>query len=301
VFDPINLQVCDPTRPTTVVSGGPGRRRWEFMRLPHETREELGRDDTAWRLLDAWDVHPANASIERQAVYTFQARIADRWRDGRVFLAGDAAHLMPPFAGQGMCSGIRDVANLAWKLDLALTGTAGPELLATYEEERRPGAVAALDLSIELGKVICVADPAEAAARDEAMAAAVTGEVSEVPGQPGLTSGLIRPSAPLAGELMPQAKVGGRWFDDVHGAGWRLVTDDAASGDLDPAVVEWFASIGGVVVQVAETSPQLTSWFDEHEVRWALQRPDFRLYGTGADLAAATELVAHLRRRLSST
>jgi 2-polyprenyl-6-methoxyphenol hydroxylase-like FAD-dependent oxidoreductase len=301
VFDPINLQVCDPNRPTTVVSGGPGRRRWEFMRLPDESREVLGRDDTAWRLLEPWDVHPGNASIERQAVYTFQARIADRWQDGRIFLAGDAAHLMPPFAGQGMCSGIRDVANLAWKLDLVLTGAAGPELLATYEEERRPGAVTALDLSIELGKVICVADPSEAAARDEAMAAAVTGEVSEVPGQPGLASGLIHPSAPLAGELFPQPTVGGRSFDDAHGAGWRLVTDEAAAGDLDPAIVGWFASIGGVVVQVEDTSPQLTAWFDEHGVRWALQRPDFRIYGTAADVASSAELVEHLRRRLSTT
>ena len=139
VFDPINLQICDPNRPTTAVSGGPGRRRWEFMRLPDESREELGQEATAWKLLEPWDVHPGNARIERHAVYTFQARVADRWQDGRVFLAGDAAHLMPPFAGQGMCSGIRDAANLAWKLDLVLTGRAAPELLATYEEERRPG------------------------------------------------------------------------------------------------------------------------------------------------------------------
>jgi 2-polyprenyl-6-methoxyphenol hydroxylase-like FAD-dependent oxidoreductase len=115
-----------------------------------------------------------------------------------------------------MCTGIRDAANLAWKLDLILTGRAGPDLLATYEEERRPSAVFAIDFSIELGKVICVPDPAEAAARDEAMAAAVTGEVSEVAGLPGLTAGLVHPDAPLAGEQFPQANLGGRWFDDVH-------------------------------------------------------------------------------------
>ncbi len=204
VFDPINLQICDPDRPTTAVSGGPGRRRWEFMRLPHETRDELNQETTAWKLLDPWDVHPGNARIERHAVYTFQARVADRWQDRGSFLAGDAAHLMPPFAGQGMCSGIRDAANLAWKLDLVLTGRAAPAVLTTYEEERRPGAVAAIDMSMELGKIICVADPAAAAARDEAMAAAVTGEVSEVPGAPGLAAGLVRRGSPLAGSCFPR-------------------------------------------------------------------------------------------------
>ncbi|MDQ6697742.1 MAG: bifunctional 3-(3-hydroxy-phenyl)propionate/3-hydroxycinnamic acid hydroxylase, partial [Actinomycetota bacterium] len=121
VFDPINLQICEPSRPTTLVSGGPGRRRWEFMRLPDESIDELDDASRAWELLEPWDVTPDNATLERHAVYRFQARWADRWRQGNVLLAGDAAHQMPPFAGQGMCSGLRDAANLAWKLDLVLT------------------------------------------------------------------------------------------------------------------------------------------------------------------------------------
>jgi flavoprotein hydroxylase len=298
VFDPINLQICDPARPTTAVSGGPGRRRWEFMRLPDESREELADEVTAWKLLAPWDVHPGNARIERHAVYTFQAKVAHRWQDGRVFLAGDAAHLMPPFAGQGMCSGIRDAANLAWKLDVVLTGRAVPELLATYEQERRPSAVAAIDFSIELGKVICVPDPVDAAARDEAMAAAVTGEVTEVAGLPGLAAGCIHPDAPLAGAPFPQADLGRGWFDDVHGAGWRLVTDDPAAGDLDESLGDWLGAIGGAVVQVGESAPDLTAWFAKHDVHWALQRPDFHLYGTATDLAGAAALVEQLRADL---
>jgi flavoprotein hydroxylase len=301
VFDPINLQVCDPARPTTVVSGGPGRRRWEFMRLPEESIESLGEESRAWKLLEAWDVHPGNAQLERHAVYTFQARVADRWRAGRVLLAGDAAHLMPPFAGQGMCAGIRDAANLAWKLDLVLDGRAAPELLDTYEQERRPSAESAIGFSIELGKVICVADLDEAAARDEAMAAAVTDEVSEAPGQPGLVAGLVHPESPMAGEQFPQADVDGMRFDDVHGAGWRLVTDGAAADAavLDPELIEWFAALGGAVVAMGDTSPALSAWFDQHDTHWALQRPDFHLYGTAADAAGADALVGHLRSHLA--
>ncbi len=300
VFDPINLQICDPNRPTTAVSGGPGRRRWEFMRLPDETREALNQEAVAWKLLEPWDVHPGNARIERHAVYTFQARVADRWQDNRVFLAGDAAHLMPPFAGQGMCSGIRDAANLAWKLDLVVTGRAAPALLATYEEERRPGAVAAIDTSIALGEVICVADPDEAAARDEAMASAVTGAVSEVPGQPHLESGVIDPSSPLAGERIPQANLDGRWFDDVHGAGWRLVTDDPAFDELEPRLVDWFGAIGGTVVAVADTARDFTAWLRSHDVRWVLARPDFHIFGTATGVPGAAVLIEQLRSQLQN-
>jgi flavoprotein hydroxylase len=300
-FDPPNLQICDPARPTTVVSGGPGRRRWEFMRLPGERRDQLDDRARAWELLAPWDVHPANATLERHAVYTFQARVAERWQVGRAFLAGDAAHQMPPFAGQGMCAGIRDAANLAWKLDLVLGGKAAQAVLATYDEERRPSATAAVDFSIELGKVICIADPNEAAARDEAMAAAHDGATGDAPELPGIASGLIGAGCPHAGELFPQGDLGGRWFDDVHGAGWRLVTVDPDASALDGALAAWFASLGGAVVDLTGATGDLAAWFDARTVRWALQRPDFHLFGTAADRAGATALLADLRHRLAPT
>src|SRR4029450_7667578 len=141
------------------------------MRLPDETREALDREESAWRLLAPWGVNPGNAKLERQALYTRRACWADRWRHGRLFVAGDAAHLMPPFAGQGMCAGLRDAMNLAWKLDLALGGRAGEALLDSYESERAPHVRNAIELSVSLGRVICVADPPEAEARDHRMAA----------------------------------------------------------------------------------------------------------------------------------
>jgi flavoprotein hydroxylase len=191
--------------------------------------------------------------------------------------------------------------NLAWKLDLVMTGGATPALLETYEEERRPGAVAALELSIELGKVICVPDPAAAAERDEAMAAAVTGEVSAVPGQPPLVAGLVQLDSPLAGEQFPQVDVGSRRFDDVHGAGWRLVTNDPTAPDLDADLVEWFAGIGGVVVAVGDAVPDLSDWFRTHDARWALQRPDFHLYGSALDVTRAAALLSSLREELAGS
>ncbi|HET6970368.1 MAG TPA: bifunctional 3-(3-hydroxy-phenyl)propionate/3-hydroxycinnamic acid hydroxylase, partial [Phenylobacterium sp.] len=127
----VNLQLCDPSRPTTCVLSGPGRHRWEFMLMPGETPEAMLDDDLIQRLISAWD--PGAVEIERKAVYRFHGLVADRWRDRRVLLAGDAAHQTPPFAGQGMCSGIRDAANLAWKLSAVVAGTASESLLDTYQ------------------------------------------------------------------------------------------------------------------------------------------------------------------------
>ena len=300
VFDPPNLQICDPVRPTTAVSGGPGRRRWEFMRLPDEEIDALSDEWRAWELLAPWNVHPGNARLERHAVYTFQARAAAQWQVGRVFLAGDAAHQMPPFAGQGMCAGIRDAANLAWKLDLVLDGRATPELLATYDQERRPSADAAIDFSMELGKVICVPDPAEAALRDEAMAGAYDGGISEVPGLPGIAAGVVGVGTPLMGEVFPQGEVDGRWFDDVHGIGWRLVTVESDLTGFDPELAAWLETVGGAVVVVTSAAPDLAGWFESHGVRWVLQRPDFHIFGSATDLDGAADLVRDVRRQLAS-
>jgi flavoprotein hydroxylase len=298
VFDPVNLQVCDPSRPTTVVSGGPGRRRWEFMRLPHETLEELNSAHRAWELLEPWDVHPDNADLERHAVYTFNARYADKWRSGRVFLAGDAAHQTPPFAGQGMCAGIRDAANLAWKLDLVLTGRAPDQLLDTYESERRPEVCASIDFAMELGKIICVPDPAEAAARDQAMSASVGPEPAEVPPLPPIEAGIIDPRSAQAGHLFPQGWLDGKLFDDVHGAGWRLIVVGHAP-KIDDEVARWFDTIGGRIVTVAADDPVYGSWSTTHSCTAALQRPDFHLYGTAADPSQTSALLSELRDRIS--
>jgi 2-polyprenyl-6-methoxyphenol hydroxylase-like FAD-dependent oxidoreductase len=301
VFNPPNLQICDPARPTTALSSGPGRRRWEFMRLPHETRDELSQENRAWELLAPWDVHRENSRLERHALYTFRATYAQRWRSGRVLLAGDAAHLMPPFAGQGMCSGVRDVANLAWKLDLVLAGHAPEALLDSYEQERLPSARTAIDFSIELGKVICVLDPAEAAVRDEAMSPTVGPEPVDAPPVPGMEAGLVHSSwPPAAGQLFVQGPVGGGVFDDVHGAGWRLITIDPGAGPIDAGARAWLESIGGKCITLDRCSELYRAWFEAHAVTHALQRPDFYLYGTATDAVSASKLLDDLRADLQA-
>jgi hypothetical protein len=270
------------------------------MRLPHEDLAAMDDEARAWELLAPWDVHPGNARLERHAVYTFNARYAERWRAGRVLLAGDAAHLMPPFAGQGMCAGIRDAANLAWKLHFVVAGLAGDALLDTYEAERLPSARRAIEFSMELGKVICVPDADEAAARDEAMAASVGADPTEAPPLPGIEAGFLHPGSPAAGSAFVQGSVEGRRFDDVHGAGWRLVAAELDRGELDPSLLSWFESIGGRVVVVEHPGPALGRWFAEHDVVAALQRPDFHVYATATDVAGADAMLTHLRTHLAS-
>ena len=307
VFDPPNLQVCDPHRPTTVVSGGPGRRRWEFMCLPGETLEMLDEEAAAWVFLEPWDVHPDNATMVRHAGYRFRARWATRWHQGRIFLAGDAAHQTPPFAGQGMCAGLRDAANLAWKLDYALGHTDGTALLDTYDTERIPHAVAVIEVATELGQVICIPDAEEARARDEQMAPFVPpGGSTPAPPMPPIAGGMLSDSAG-AGELFIQSVVrtDGRegLLDDVVGPGWHLVTNGRPTG-LDGELGAWFESIGGRVVEIGTMVEDIEGrygrWLAECGAVAVLERPDFAIYGSASTEQDVAALVAGLRAQLET-
>jgi flavoprotein hydroxylase len=319
---PMNWQLCDPARPTTLVSGGPGRRRWEFMRLPGESVEELNTAETAWRLLGAWGRTPENSTLERHVVYTFQARWAERWHEWRLLLAGDAAHLMPPFAGQGMCSGIRDATNLAWKLDLVLRHRAPRELLDTYTEERRTHLQHAIHMSVELGKIICVLDPDLAAERDARMIAGGADPAVVMPEPPpnGLTDGVLQHDAtglpsPGAGELSEQHRVrhrgDERLLDDfLDGPGFTLLTDGLTAADLSPAARELLGRWEVRVVPLAAPDDGADDGDGYVDVQGGyvpamrarssaavLVRPDFYVFGT-AGREGIDELLADLDVRL---
>ena len=313
-WTPPNLQVCDPLRPTTVVSGGKGHRRWEFMRLPGESVEELNNAETAWELLAPWDIMPENATLERHALYTFRARWADTWRDGRFFLAGDAAHQTPPFAGQGLCAGVRDAVNLGWKLDLVLSGKAEESLLDTYTSERLPHVQSMIHFAVELGKIICISDPEEAKIRDEGMLAAREAQTGmpQIAFPPG--PGFFREDDPQAGQMFMQREVardGKRGlFDDLVGTGFRLIS---MAGDpdrhLSPDDLDFFTSIGGKSVslsssadehagQVIDISGAYSEWFAANNCAVVLVRPDWLIYGSAPDLADAVSVVRSLRKQL---
>lgn len=321
-WSPMNWQLCDPARPTTIVSGGPGRRRWEFMRLPGETIEELNDPETAWRLLGTQGRTPENSILERHVVYTFQARWAEQWNDGRLLLAGDAAHLMPPFAGQGMCSGIRDATNLAWKLDLVLRDRAPQQLLDSYTHERRTHLQHAIHMSVELGKIICVLDPEQAAERDARMIAGGADPARVMPPPPpnGLTTGLLHRDASgnlaaRAGELTEQHIVqrGERvdLLDEfLDGPGFTLLTDGVRAEDLGPATRDllerWEVRVVGLVDPGASTDADAyvdvvghyLGGMRESGHAAVLVRPDFYVFGAAGDLDGIRVLLEDLDRQL---
>ena len=149
----VTMQVCDPARLTTYVCVKDPNRRWEFQLLPGETREEMERDEKIHELLASW-VAPELYEIRRRAVYQFHAANADRWREGRIFLAGDAAHQTPPFLGQGLNAGFRDAVNLGWKIPLVLSGLCDGSLLDSYAAERDAHARDLVDWAVAIGQLM---------------------------------------------------------------------------------------------------------------------------------------------------
>ena len=319
-WNPVNVQICDPARPTTAVSGGPGRRRWEFMRMPEETIADLNSEQMAWKLLEPWQLTPQNSQLERHAVYTFQARWADIWRSGRLLLAGDAAHQMPPFAGQGMCSGVRDAANLSFKLDLVLRGLATPDLLDTYGPERSGHVQYAIGLSIELGKVICVTDPAAVAERNAMMLAGGGDPEKVLPPIPPatLTDGLLHrhPDGTLgvgAGNLSPQGRLTyqGRTglLDDVVGTGFLLASIIDARTHLTTEQLAFLDTLDTTIIRFVPTEADIQTDDDAVDLDGvylphmsqvghltALVRPDHYLYGvatTTDDIGTIIDTLHH--------
>jgi len=309
---PTFRQVCNPAEPIAIVNIGPGYHRFSFRLEAETTRDEAAQPQQVWaRVVDY--LTPDDADLIRVANYTFRSCIAERWRDRRVLLAGDAAHQMPPFLAQGMVSGIRDARNLAWKLGMVLEGHP-EEVLDSYQEEREPHVRFITEKAVELGRVQTMRDVEEAKHRDARMIAArLANEKPDKLVYPSLAGRLI---ATRGGELFPQGLVssvtdGTALFDNVVGTGWLIVVDSAATlAALPESTREAIAALGGRSVtfslasmfepaDVSDTGGVYTRWFAATGNVAALVRPDSYVYGVARDaeelVALAKELLGQLR------
>jgi 3-(3-hydroxy-phenyl)propionate hydroxylase len=285
--------VGDPKRPRASAPLGRHHHRFEWQLFDEESTESFLDPGTAWTLLAALGVTADDVEIVRQAVYAFEYRVAERWRDRRMLLLGDAAHTMPPCLGQGLCSGIRDSANLAWKLDLVLRGLAHDAILDTYEVERRPHVKAWCDLSLEAGELFCMTDAKKAAARD---AAFENGQRPAFRPSPKLESGILSKSSmqfdAMVGDLFPQRQIrrghDSDLFDDVVGPGFALVTKFDPRPLLTAPDLQYMQQVGMQTVWFAPDT-QSDAFVDEtgayqalfarHGADAFLIRPDRYIFG----------------------
>lgn len=302
-------QYCWPDRPATFLPYTGDLRRWEIKLLPSDDPAAFGDMENVRRQLARF-VDPDAVEIWRSAVYRFHALLAQGWRQQRVLLAGDACHQMPPFLGQGLCAGIRDAANLAWKLEAVLRRSAPDTLLDTYEIERRPHVAAVVRRAKEFGLIIGELDRDAALQRDARLSSDLREGRTETIRQkyiPDLAAGLVdAQTSPAAGALFvqPRVKTGSmldsRLLDGFLGNGFLLVATDAeALGWLDEEAQETWRRLGGECLVISpsaapagasssmrwfvESDGLFTGWASAHDCKAAIVRPDKYVYGVASD------------------
>jgi len=320
----VAIQYCEPSRPATYIVGPGGHRRWEIMLQEDEDPKLMQQEAQVWQLLSRW-LTPDDGVLWRAASYRFHALVAQQWRKGRVFIAGDAAHQQPPFIGQGMCQGIRDVVNLCWKLKQVIRGEAHDALLDSYETERSTHVRTLTGRIKALGKVICERDVVKARLRDVRLLEEAGGVIKTVTRQeivPPLQTGLLSATShPANGTLFPQPRLhhqgNALLFDAVVGDGWRVIFADQQT--LSPALSDALRRRAMRVVQlrtdarstpaeghqdprcVVELDRVLEMWFSKFECIAAVVRPDHYVYGVAKDQQALLSTLTALSSVLLQT
>lgn len=301
---------CNPARPAVTVPAPQNARRWEFMLLPGEREEDILQEERVQALIQQVGGSP-HPQIIRRVIYTFHAMLAATFSKGRVFLLGDAAHLMPPFGGQGMNSGLRDAHNLSWKLHLVLQGLAGPGLLDTYTQECHAHVLQMIRFSKLLGNAIMPTSKSMAYSRDALLyilnaVPAIREYLSEarVKPQPRYKKGFMLPGGSkenrrLAGLMLPQPEIttaGGRTvlLDEVLGPGFALlrVHDDAQEA-FAPVKAGIWQRLGVRCVCIQHYEAGAGFPLNRPDL-FVLVRPDRYIFGVfsareAADFAAAFE------------
>ena len=301
----VSVQYCEPERPCTLVIGPKNHRRWEISLKPGEDPKQVATAEQTWKLLARW-LTPDDGQLWRQASYRFHALVAREWRKDRVFLAGDAAHMQPPFLGQGMCQGIRDATNLSWKLVSVLrgevSGAAAQALLDSYGFERKAHVRELTSRIKHVGAVICERDPVQARARDAKLLADCGGIVKDTPRQdilPRLETGLLSKQEHAArGSLFPQPWL--QWqgerhlMDAVAGNGWRLVLAPGQPLPPQAAALPGLRTIALGSAGLVEAEGVAENWFGRHDCTAAVVRPDNYVYGVARTADEAEALLEEL-------
>lgn len=285
------VQYCDPVRPMTYCNVVGQRRRWEIMIMPGDDHAALLQPESLWRMAAPW-VTPRDAHMERAVIYTFNSVIADGWRKGRLLLAGDACHQTPPFLGQGMCAGMRDAANLAWKLDAVVRGNAPDSLLDTYESERSPHVKAFIELAVRLGNIIQTTDPVLAAERDAKFKAGKP-EIFEFPA-PALGHGAFDAAqGEPAGRPFPQPRLDdGRLLDELLGPRSAVIGRTGTVGAVSAATGERWRRAGAIVID--QPGEEIARWLDANAVDAVVLRPDRYIVGVARTAADLERISQHL-------
>src|SRR3954447_26040481 len=281
-----SVQFCDPDRPATYVRGVGPRRRWEISLRDTEDPAVMTSPPEVWKLLGRF-VSPDDAELERAACYTFHSVIAEKWRDGRLLIAGDSAHQTPPFLGQGLCAGIRDAANLAWKLVHVVRGRAHADLLDTYQSERSPHIREYIELAVKLGGLI----------NTRAAEAAVPGGLERAEParmqslKPLLGPGLAAGATELVGRVAPQPMLpDGRRLDDHVGYRFAALLKPAFLAGLSRPLVERIRQ--KEITLVTDQCPDIQRWLDDNEVGGVMVRPDRYVLGAARSEQEMDSLIA---------
>ncbi|RKE38574.1 3-(3-hydroxy-phenyl)propionate hydroxylase [Paraburkholderia sp. BL23I1N1] len=294
----------DPDQPAVYVPGPGLHRRFEWQLGPDEDPQAANTRENVARTLARW-TDPDRVEIIRHAAYTFNAMIAETWRSGRIFLAGDAAHRTPPFLGQGMGHGVRDVSNLVWKIAAEIRGAA-PALLESYEAERKPHVRTIIQRAIEVGRGMGIRDRTDATARDLAMRSAGPLDRTETDKlMPPVAAGFIG-RGKAAGTAFPQPFVSfeGRSMrlDDVIGIRSAVIT----RCDLEPSIAERLATDNSVCwLSVSpsarapgslhlEKAEAVVAWFDTVGADIVVVRPDRCVFDHAGEAEAGEILQPYL-------
>ena len=281
------IQYCHPRTPMTYVRGPGPRRRWEIFIADLSDAQVLA-PEYVWQRLKRW-LTPAEAAVERAAVYTFHSVIASSWRRGRLLIAGDAAHQTPPFMGQGMCAGIRDAANLAWKLAHCVRHGHDDTMLDSYQGERHPHVRAFIEGAVDLGRLVNASD-SEAALKSAFRQP--DGSYRMLTISPRLGPGLWQAGSPAAGHISRQLRRRPDGLaDDLAGYGPALIADRDLLTTWDGRPL---AAKKGIHVWAPCELEGAAEYLAESEARAVAVRPDRYVHGTAHDAASLNTLVAGL-------